>query len=596
MRSIRWLHISDIHMSVREAWSQDVVLTAMCEQIGQQRCEGVVTDFILLTGDLAFSGKADEYVLVAEFLDALCTAAQVPKECVFCVPGNHDIDRDRQTLCFMGARTYLQDQNRIDAVLTGGDNLATLLQRQQAYRQFQETYFSGQERVPTADGLGYVSRLTIKDVRLAILGLDSAWLACGGVEDSGKLLVGERQAIEALRLEQENDDPAHIVIAIAHHPFHLLHECDRQRVTNRIERICQFLHCGHLHEPETRTTISGATTCLTLGAGALYETRQSHNSYLLVTLDLLGGMRSVATHQFDPKDGTFSFTTSTEYRIEVIPTETCSFSELADAIRTYDSDLAAWAYYLSALLLERKAELPVPTANGHTFASFAVLEEMPDSELKSRTSHFLTFRNVLRVLYGRTALADIFAQHGVAVAEYGATLRQLCKTDAPLGARLDAQEDDSRLLASTTPASSSAHTSALLSELADAQDWTALRELAERHSSSPDTTIAKVAKRMLALALANSQEVSDKDTAITLYQSLIDDSVSDATDFGNLATLLIASGRMDEARPTVLAGINKFPKRADYFGDIGHRIVESTGDKEFRQQIETALAGKGIDD
>ncbi len=33
MRPIRWLHISDFHIRVSEAWSQDVVLSAMCEGI-----------------------------------------------------------------------------------------------------------------------------------------------------------------------------------------------------------------------------------------------------------------------------------------------------------------------------------------------------------------------------------------------------------------------------------------------------------------------------------------------------------------------------------------------------------------------------------
>ncbi len=150
------------------------------------------------TGDLAFSGKADDYALAAGFFDALTAASGVPKERIFCIPGNHDIDRDRQKLSFLGARTFLQDQNRTDALLAGGEDLETLLERQENYRRFQNSYFTGQDRTPTADGLGYVSRLTIEDVRLAIVGLDSAWLAQGGVEDHGKLLIGERQLINAI--------------------------------------------------------------------------------------------------------------------------------------------------------------------------------------------------------------------------------------------------------------------------------------------------------------------------------------------------------------------------------------------------------------
>ena len=59
MRPIHWLHTSDIHLRPREAWQQDVVLHAMCEDITQRATQPV--DFILMSGDLAFSGKAEEY-------------------------------------------------------------------------------------------------------------------------------------------------------------------------------------------------------------------------------------------------------------------------------------------------------------------------------------------------------------------------------------------------------------------------------------------------------------------------------------------------------------------------------------------------------
>lgn len=54
MRTISWLHVSDIHMRVRDAWSQDVVLTAMCERAEKLHEEGLAADFVLATGDVAF--------------------------------------------------------------------------------------------------------------------------------------------------------------------------------------------------------------------------------------------------------------------------------------------------------------------------------------------------------------------------------------------------------------------------------------------------------------------------------------------------------------------------------------------------------------
>ena len=86
MRPIRWLHVSDIHLRASTVWSQDVVLTAMCKQIEEQRAQEILIDFILLTGDIVFSGKAEEYALAADFVNALCTASGVPKDRVFCVP------------------------------------------------------------------------------------------------------------------------------------------------------------------------------------------------------------------------------------------------------------------------------------------------------------------------------------------------------------------------------------------------------------------------------------------------------------------------------------------------------------------------------
>ena len=169
-------------MSVRDAWSQDVVLTAMCERVKKLREDGLTADFILATGDLAFSGKPEEYTLARDFFEALSEASSVPKERMFCVPGNHDIDHSRQTLCFKGARSSLNSQQLVDEVLASDDDLATLLEREQEYRRFQREYFGNQERTPTPEGLAYVSRLIVDDIHLAIVGLDSAWVAEGGAK------------------------------------------------------------------------------------------------------------------------------------------------------------------------------------------------------------------------------------------------------------------------------------------------------------------------------------------------------------------------------------------------------------------------------
>ena len=121
MRPLSWLHISDLHLRVGGEWAQDVVLTEMCRHIEQQRNDGSTLDFILVTGDIAFSGQAEEYSIAERFFDELATKSGVPRDLIFCVPGNHDIDRSKQEMAFRGARAELRDPSSVDNFLANSD-------------------------------------------------------------------------------------------------------------------------------------------------------------------------------------------------------------------------------------------------------------------------------------------------------------------------------------------------------------------------------------------------------------------------------------------------------------------------------------------
>jgi len=245
------------------------------------------------------------------------------------------------------------------------------------------------------------------------------------------------------------------------------------------------------------------------------------------------------------------------------------------------------------LLLDAKSEIPIPAQNGYTFGSFAVLQTQADGELRRRTIAFKAFRNVVRVFYGRMPLADLVARYGEPVAQYGAILQEIGGSWPELKARLADQEKDARMLAEAEPQKGFSHTGALLAELAAAHDWDLLREQAARHLESPDRTVAIQARRMLALGLAQSEEAADRAAATELYRSLAKEGLAEAADVGNLATLLVDAGSFDEARVVLLDGVGKFGADAPGgFLEIGQRIVEATGDREFRKELE-AIAARG---
>ncbi|MDL2279916.1 metallophosphoesterase [Desulfovibrio sp. OttesenSCG-928-G11] len=591
MREIAWLQVSDIHMRQGDEWSRDVVLRAMVDSIQQQRSQRLHLDFILATGDLAFSGNKEEYRLVERFFDELISASGVPKERIFCVPGNHDVNRNRQKLCFHGARSTLTSQNAVDAILaTNNDDFSTLIQRLEDYQHFQNRYFSDQERIVMPDHLAYVSPFAIDDIIIAVVGLNSAWLADGGSGDHGKLLIGERQIINALHAVGEMN--AHIVIGMAHHPLHLLQEFDRSTATSRITEYCDFYHCGHLHQPESRGSGFDASACLSVAAGAAFETRESQNAYSLVKLDLLAGTRMLTTIQYAPGQGKFVFGNTTPFPISLTPVSTCTVEELADAIVAFDGSLASYSYYLAALLMEQKAEIPIPGQSGHVFGSLAALQATQENAYCRKIEAFFRFQSVLTVLYGRRSLSNLLLQHGQAIRDYGADLHSRCQSDTALAARIAQHDRDMRTLAVAQPIISFA--ADLLSDLAETQDWELLAVQARRYLESQDTATQTYARRMLAGALAHSTEERDRNEAIRQYEALICDGQVSPEDYSNFAILLLSLGRHNEAQAVVLNGIAVTP--CDKLGslhEVGQNIVSQTGDRNFRKRLETAIAERG---
>ncbi|WP_295459125.1 hypothetical protein [uncultured Thiodictyon sp.] len=66
---IRLLHLSDIHVRAGTAWDSDPVLAALTRFIASEVSAGLTADLVVITGDLAFAGKAEEYALARAWLE-----------------------------------------------------------------------------------------------------------------------------------------------------------------------------------------------------------------------------------------------------------------------------------------------------------------------------------------------------------------------------------------------------------------------------------------------------------------------------------------------------------------------------------------------
>ena len=590
MRAVNWLHISDFHLRQDESLSQKAVLSAMIEDIRRRYQDGLRVDFVLATGDLTFSGERSQYDLVAGFFGNLEAVIQLRREMIFCVPGNHDVQRQRQEMCFIGARQKLQSQNDVYAFLGDDEQRKTLLLRQENFREFQDSFFAVQQRERTPDDLGYVSHFDIEDLRIAIIGLDSAWLSQGGNEDERQLVIGEYQVNEAIGMVKQF--APHITIGILHHPLDYLQRFDQRSTQKRLEEACAFLHCGHLHEPDANVAAVSSGNCLTLAAGASVESRGYRNAYSVITFSPLASRTDVTFVQYDPTEGIFSYESKKSYPHEIDSKIFCTTGDLAVAIEHYHSETVDISYYLASLLLGQMSDLPIQTDGTVVFGTPDFLKQQPDTELKNATNCFLTVGRAIKLLHERKLLMGILKDHGEGLMSYVRTLRRLCATEPDLSEQLMIRNSNAKLLARTADPEPFQHTLSLLDYLLAEGEWDELRKLAERCCEQDDLAVKSKGKRALALCLARSSENIDQTQATNLYKELTISPHVEAEDWAGLATLLANAGDYEQAKSAIIEGTKAFSLKIDAFIRIGFDIVEATSDIPFRDWLRQLHAGE----
>jgi predicted MPP superfamily phosphohydrolase len=95
---MRLLHVADIHFRHPQCSTgmdpEQPYRTALVRHLSDRVDELGRVDVILVGGDIAYGGVADEYVAAKRWLKELADAAQCGLADVLVVPGNHDVDRE----------------------------------------------------------------------------------------------------------------------------------------------------------------------------------------------------------------------------------------------------------------------------------------------------------------------------------------------------------------------------------------------------------------------------------------------------------------------------------------------------------------------
>ena len=591
MRVVRWLHISDLHMREAENAQRQAVLSAMLEDIRNRSTTEGQFDFLVVTGDLAFSGQRSEYELVAEFLDELAASIGLSLGRIFCVPGNHDVQRERSKMCFRGARDALKNESDVYGFLADDDERENLLLRQEDYRAFEMSFLGGRERECTEDGLGYVSIVEVDDLRIAIMELNSSWLSEGGVSDEGKLLIGESQVMNAI--DRAKVHRPHVVLGLQHHPFDMLQRFDRRSVQRRMEEACHFVHCGHLHDPEVKEVVAASGRCITITAGASFESRVARNTYTIIDLDPLAGKADVVFVEYNPQVSAYEYVSKRSLNYAIDQPCDCTVAELADAIDSLCREARGISGYLAALLLRFSSDVPLMSDGRLVFANWDSADGIADSSFMNVAAQFRGVGRAVRLFYGRKSLDEILEAHGHPISAFVRQLQILSKKQPRVEEYLKMQNEAKGRSSDLEKSEPLRHTVDLIVDLVEADEWNRARDLAERTIDVSEGSSRVKVVRVLARCLARSTEESDKSRAAELYREAMESKHAEAGDLGALGALMMELKRYDEAKAVIRDGVGRFPDRAQAFVEVGMRLVQECGDRDFRDWL--VAGGRGHD-
>ena len=253
----------------------------------------------MISGDLAYSGRREEYVSVEQFLNDLLMTTNHPKSRLLPVPGNHDTARSAISPLAVTAVEGLNSEKSVNHFLENESDRLLVFPRFYGYQSFVNQYFGSEYLQFDHANYFYVKELEIANKKLAILGLNSAWLSASD-KDYRQLILGERQVRSAL----DKSKSADLRLAVVHHPFDWLKDFDRENVEPLLTNNCDFILHGHMHQVGLLQTPT-VRKAVVISAGACYETLEHPNSYNFVHLDLGTGIGEVNLRMYSKMRGGF---------------------------------------------------------------------------------------------------------------------------------------------------------------------------------------------------------------------------------------------------------------------------------------------------
>lgn len=279
-----FVHVSDIHFGQERGGKKvvhDDVKARVIDDAAQMVAEvGGKAAGILVTGDIAYAGKRNEYQDAGTWLDQLAEAICCKKTDVYVVPGNHDIDL---ALVSPGVQHLLSSaldggEEALDAIIGNEIDRESIYKRFSEYRPFAEGYDCPLDNEGSLKSKPPIELAPGRSIRF--VGFNSALVCSRRKDEEGKLLLGARQRVLPVQRGEE-------LVVLAHHPLHWLQ--DSEQALRYLRNRARVFISGHEHKPRVRIdTVKPGCDLMMLASGAMVPptaTDEYNYTYNVIAFD-----------------------------------------------------------------------------------------------------------------------------------------------------------------------------------------------------------------------------------------------------------------------------------------------------------------------
>jgi len=259
-----FVHLSDIHFGQEKDGGTDAenadAKRRLIEDAHVEVCKlGGKAHGVIVTGDIAYSAREEEYALAATWLAELTDAIGCQRTDVQLVPGNHDIDRAKITNTIDSVLFSIREggDEWLDKHLDNEDDRKILYERFDAYKGFALDYRC---ELDLNGGISTSAKVDLAPGRaIRFVRLNSA-LICSGKKEQGKLILGKRQCLLPLDDGVEN-------IVLSHHPLGWFQDSEKAR--GYLRGRARVFISGHEHFPRLEIVdVEDRCQLMLLAAGA----------------------------------------------------------------------------------------------------------------------------------------------------------------------------------------------------------------------------------------------------------------------------------------------------------------------------------------